>query len=201
MGFGDLQQRANAQVTEAARQRAKMAELAKQLQELQQKHDLSNVVRTQKVMASQMRLHQRLLSVMKDTATLVPALRGQSLTESEDEVKAALEKCESQLNGAVGDYAAPASEHARLRAHLNELWAQLGVVRAKREALQSQGRMSGSMEWVVVDDASFDEVTQILASLQQGLAHLTTTLSSDAKALDTVCDGLRGVPLVGVRHR
>ena len=46
-----------------------------------------------------------------------------------------------------------------------------------------------------------DEITHILAALQQGLVHLSNTLTSDSKALDTVCDGLKGVPLVGVRHR
>lgn len=201
VGFGDLQTRAQAQRAEAARQRNKMAELSKQLATLQQKHDLSNAVRAQAAMMTQMRIHQRLLTAMKDSSTLIPALRGQSLTESEDDVKAVLESCEAQLNGAVGDYAAPSAEHTRLRAHLNELWAQLGVVRAKREALQAQGRASGGTEWVVVDESSFDEITSILGTLQQGLVHLTHTLTSDAKALDTVCDGLQGVPLVGVRHR
>ena len=59
----------------------------------------------------------------------------------------------------------------------------------------------GGTEWVVVDESSFDEITHILAALQQGLVHLSNTLTSDSKALDTVCDGLKGVPLVGVRHR
>ena len=90
--------------------------------------------------------------------------------------------------------------HARLRAQLNELWAQLSIVRAKREAAQAQGRVNGGTEWVVVDESSFDEITQILGLLQQGLVHLSNTLMSDSKALDTVCEGLKGVPLVGVRH-
>ena len=110
---------------------------------------------------------------------MIPALRGQSLTASEDAVKAALENCDAQLN---------------------ELWAQLSIVRAKREAAQAQGRVNGGTEWVVVDESSFDEITQILGLLQQGLVHLSNTLMSDSKALDTVCEGLKGVPLVGVRH-
>ena len=59
----------------------------------------------------------------------------------------------------------------------------------------------GGTEWVVVDESSFDEIARILSSLQQGLVHLINTLTSDSKALDIVCDGLKGVPLVGVRHR
>ncbi|WFD21423.1 hypothetical protein MEQU1_000072 [Malassezia equina] len=200
VGFGDLQTRANAQMAEATRQRNKVAELTKQLATLQQKHDLSNAVRAQTAMMTQMRIHQRLLSLVKDSSFLIPALRGQSLTATEDMVKASLENCEAQLNGTVGDFAAPATEHAHLRAQLNSLWAQLGVVRARREAMQAQNP-GGGTEWVVVDESSFDEIAHILNSLQQGLVHLTNTLNSDAKALDIVCDGLKGVPLVGVRHR
>lgn len=200
VGFGDLQTRANAQMAEATRQRNKVAELTKQLATLQQKHDLLNAVRAQTAMMTQMRIHQRLLSLVKDSSLLIPSLRGQSLTATEDMVKASLENCEAQLNGAIGDYAAPATEHAHLRAQLNSLWAQLGVVRARREAMQVQNP-GGGTEWVVVDETSFDEIAHILSSLQQGLVHLTNTLTSDGKALDIVCDGLKGVPLVGVRHR
>lgn len=199
VGFGDLQTRANAQMAEATRQRNKVAELAKQLATLQQKHDLSNAVRAQTAMMAQMRIHQRLLSLVKDSSVLIPALRGQSLTATEDLVKASLENCEAQLNGATGEYITP-SEHVHLRAQLNSLWAQLGVVRARREAMQVQNP-GGGTAWVVVDDSSFDEITNILSSLQQGLVHLTNTLTADSKALDIVCEGLKGVPLVGVRHR
>ena len=201
VGFGDLQIRSNAQVTEAARQTNKAAELTKKLAELRQKHDLANVVRAQSAMMMQTRIRQRLLSLTKDAGVMIPALRGQSLTASEDAVKAALENCDAQLNGALPHYASNTTpEHARLRAQLNELWAQLSIVRAKREAAQAQGRVNGGTEWVVVDESSFDEITQILGLLQQGLVHLSNTLMSDSKALDTVCEGLKGVPLVGVRH-
>ena len=202
VGFGDLQIRSNAQVTEAARQTNKAAELTKKLAELRQKHDLANVVRAQSAMMMQTRIRQRLLSLTKDAGVMIPALRGQSLTASEDAVKAALENCDAQLNGALPNYASSTTPvHARLRAQLNELWAQLSIVRAKREAAQAQGRVNGGTEWVVVDESSFDEITQILGLLQQGLVHLSNTLMSDSKALDTVCEGLKGVPLVGVRHR
>lgn len=68
--------------------------------------------------------------------------------------------------------------------------------------MQAQGRThSGNTEWAVVDEAGFEELTSILAQLQQGLVLLTNTLTSDSKSLDTVCDGLTGVPLVGVRQR
>ncbi|WFD25112.1 hypothetical protein MNAN1_000075 [Malassezia nana] len=199
VGFGDLQTRANAQMDEATRQRNKVAELAKQLATLQQKHDLSNAVRAQTAMMAQTRIHQRLLSLAKDSSVLIPALRGQSLTATEDLVKASLENCEAQLNGATGEYITP-SEHVHLRAQLNSLWAQLGVVRARREAMQVQNP-GGGTAWVVVDDSSFDEIANILSSLQQGLVHLANTLTADSKALDIVCEGLKGVPLVGVRHR
>lgn len=202
VGFGDLRARAQAQTSEATRQHNKLAELSKQLAALQQKHDLSNAIRAQSATLMQTRIHQRLLALVKDCATLIPALRGQSLSASEDTLLAALENCEAQLNGAASSYPAAVPQQPRLRAQINELWAQLGVVRAKREALAGQGRSdSGNTEWAIVDEANFEELTTILASLQQGLLHLTNTLSADSKALNMVCDGLTGVPLVGIRNR
>ena len=202
VGFGDLRSRVQAQESEAARQHNKLAELSKQLSALQQKHDLSNTIRTQSAMLMQSRIHQRLLALVKDGATLIPALRNQSLTASEDQLLAVLEECDAQLNGAASAYPDAAPQQTLLRAQVNELWAQLGVVRAKREALASQGRVdSGNTEWAIVDEANFEELTSILASLQQGLLHLTNTLSADTKALNMVCDGLTGVPLVGIRNR
>ena len=201
VGFSDLRARVQVQETEAVRQHNKLAELAKQLAALQQKHDLSNTIRAQSAMLMQSRIHQRLLSLVKDCATLIPALRNQGMTAAEDQLLVTLETCEAQLNGAAGA-ADAAPQQALLRAQVNELWAQLGVVRARREALASQGRVdSGNTEWAVVDEASFEELTSILASLQQGLLHLTGILSADTKALNMVCDGLTGVPLVGVRNR
>ncbi|WFC94013.1 hypothetical protein MBRA1_000640 [Malassezia brasiliensis] len=201
VGFSDLRARVQVQETEAVRQHNKLAELAKQLAALQQKHDLSNTIRAQSAMLMQSRIHQRLLSLVKDCATLIPALRNQGMTAVEDQLLVTLETCEAQLNGAAGA-ADAVPQQALLRAQVNELWAQLGVVRARREALASQGRVdSGNTEWAVVDEASFEELTSILASLQQGLLHLTGILSADTKALNMVCDGLTGVPLVGVRNR
>ncbi|WFD29803.1 hypothetical protein MSPP1_000816 [Malassezia sp. CBS 17886] len=202
VGFGDLQTRVNAQTAECARQRTKLAELATKLAALQQKHDLSNVVRAESAMLRQTRIHQRLLHLVKDSYLLMPVLRGQCLTAQEDNLEAVLENCELQLNGPSGEYVGPVGQHTRLRAGINELWAQVGALRAKREGMHTAGRSaSGNTEWAVVDEAGFDEIAGILASLQQGLAHLTNTIMSDTKTLDTVCDGLADVPLVGVRGR
>ena len=76
------------------------------------------------------------------------------------------------------------------------------MIRAQREALRNQGRGdAASTEWAVVDPASFQEIAGILGQQQQGLLHLSQTLTADTKVLETVCDGLAGVPLVGVRGR
>lgn len=202
VGYGDIETRANAQSQEAVRQRAKAAELSKQLSSLRQKHDLSNTVRAQWAVLQQARIHQRLLSLVKYTYLLIPALRGQPLTGDEDRLVSILENCEAQLNGAAGEYSAPLGQHTRLRARMNELWAQVGVVRAQREAARNQGRSdSVSTEWAVVDEAGFDEIAAILGAQQRGLLHLADTLSGDSRALETICDGLSGVPLVGLRGR
>ncbi len=55
------------------------------------------------------------------------------------------------------------------------------------------------MQWAVVDPSEVERATQILTVHANGLAHLSETLASDVKALDTICNGLEGVKLVGVK--
>ena len=50
----------------------------------------------------------------------------------------------------------------------------------------------------MVDQTGLENVTRILAQQQQGLNHLSTTLETDAKAMETITNGLTGVKLVGV---
>ena len=197
VGFGELQMRANAQLTEAARQRAKLAELAKKVEALQHKHELSNSVRAQAAVQTQARIRQRLLGLVKFCYLMIVALRNHGISTEEDQLFGVLRQCEAQLNGAdLGT-----SGYVRLSARLNELWAQIGVERARREVLRSQGRAGVDAEWAVVDDAALQEITAILGAQQQGLQHLSHTLSTDGRILDTVCDGLTDVPLVGVKGR
>ncbi len=107
---------------------------------------------------------------------------------------AILEACEAEITGSTalatrsstaasgngnGTHAHPGN-HARLRARINELWAQLGVIRAKKEMLAREGR-SANTEWAVVDQSGLENVTRILAQQQQGLNHLSTTLEADTK--------------------
>lgn len=49
-----------------------------------------------------------------------------------------------------------------------------------------------------MDPKGVEDVAGILAQQQAGLNHLVATLEEDARALDTVCRGLKGVELVGV---
>lgn len=197
VGFGELQVRANTQLTEAARQRAKLAELSKKIEALQQKHELSNSVRAQAAVQMQARIRQRLLGLIKYCYMMIPALRGHGISGEEDRLFAVLRQCEAQINGT--DFGA--HSHVRLSARMNELWAQIGVERARREALRSQGRIGGDTEWAVVDEAALGEITTILGAQQQGLQHLSQTLTTDGRVLDTVCEGLTDVPLVGVKGR
>lgn len=221
LGFNDLKKRIESQAREAQRQRALLANLATRLAALEQKHSLSNSVRAQAAQSRQAQLHQRLIGLVAKTQLLVPALRGKSVGPEEERLIAILEACEAEItgsnaavgprsvaltnaNGAAGAGAsglhAPAvhpANHARLRARINELWAQLGVIRAKREMLAREGR-SATTEWAVVDPSGLENVTRILAQQQQGLNHLSTTLEHDSKAMDTITSGLTGVKLVGI---
>lgn len=207
LGFGDLKKRIESQEREAARQRALLAQLATRLAALEGKHSLSNSVRAQAAQNRQAQLHHRLIGLVGKVQLLVPALRGKSIGPEEERLIALLEACQAEITGAVGANNGRANgtggrgdsgaNHARLRARINELWAQLGVIRAKREMMAREGR-SATTEWAVVDQSGLENVTKILAQQQQGLNHLSTTLETDTKTMETIRNGLTGVKLVGV---
>lgn len=222
LGFNDLNKRIESQAREAQRQRALLANLATRLASLEQKHSLSNSVRAQAAQQRQAQLHHRLVGLVAKTQLLIPALRGKSIGPAEERLIAILEACEAEITGsnlasasralANGSGGAASQtgaasgglhashhpgNHARLRARINELWAQLGVIRAKREMLAREGR-SATTEWAVVDQSGLENVTRILAQQQQGLNHLSTTLEQDSNTMETITNGLTGVKLVGV---
>ncbi|SPO25095.1 related to NUP57 - nuclear pore protein [Ustilago trichophora] len=219
LGFNDLKKRIESQAKEAQRQRALLSNLATRLSALEQKHSLSNSVRAQAAQNRQAQLHHKLIGLVAKTQLLIPALRGKSIGPEEERLIAILEACEAEITGsnnalstravASTAYTAGAASdghsvhphhpanHARLRAMINELWAQLGVIRAKREMLAREGR-SATTEWAVVDQSGLDNVTRILGQQQQGLNHLSTTLENDTKTMETITNGLMGVKLVGV---
>ncbi|KIS69796.1 uncharacterized protein UMAG_11701 [Mycosarcoma maydis] len=224
LGFSDLKKRIESQAREAQRQRALLANLATRLAALEQKHSLSNSVRAQAAQSRQAQLHHRLVGLVAKMQLLIPALRGKSIGPEEETLIAILEACEAEITGsnlALASRSLPSikassgasgqpgtgaaslhaahhpANHARLRARINELWAQLGVIRAKREMLAREGR-SATTEWAVVDQNGLENVTRILAQQQHGLNHLSTTLEQDSKTMDTITRGLAGVKLVGV---
>lgn len=223
LGFNDLKKRIDSQAREAQRQRTLLQNLATRLAALEQKHSLSNSVRAQAAQNRQAQLHHRLIGLVAKTQLLIPALRGKSIGPEEERLIAILEACEAEITGSTsnalssrsalasststtssshhlhagGAAAQHPANHARLRARINELWAQLGVIRAKRDMLAREGR-SATTEWAVVDPSGLENVTKILAQQQQGLNHLSTTLENDTKTMETITNGLSGVKLVGV---
>ncbi|KAN0065458.1 hypothetical protein ACQY0O_001294 [Thecaphora frezii] len=194
LGFPDLQKRVQSQTLETNRQRALLSTISSRLGALHQKHALSNTVRYASASSRQTQLHHRLVSLVSKCGVLIPALRGKSIGPHEEKLLAILEACEREIVGVKG------VGGARLRAKINELWAMLGVVRAKREAIAREGRRDGT-EWAVVDEEGLERVAKILSSQQQGLNHLSTTLVQDTKTMQTITNGLQGVKLVGVANR
>ncbi|EPQ30733.1 uncharacterized protein PFL1_01634 [Pseudozyma flocculosa PF-1] len=194
LGFPDLQKRVQSQTLEASRQRTLLSTISTRLSTLDQKHALTNTVRYAAASSRQTQLHHRLVSLISKCAVLIPALRGKSIGKEEERLMAILEACEREIVGVKG------AGGARLRAKVNELWAMLGVVKAKRETMAREGRRDGT-EWAVVDEQGLDRVAKILSSQQQGLSHLSTTLVQDTKTMETIMQGLTGVKLVGVTNR
>ncbi|KAE8271022.1 hypothetical protein A4X09_0g1321 [Tilletia walkeri] len=91
-----------------------------------------------------------------------------------------------------------------LAAKLAELWpkvANLSARRAAKAAASGGGGGAGSAQqsgggWAVVDQEGVEEVAQILASQQAGLAHLTQTLNQDRAIVSALGEMLKGVRIV-----
>lgn len=221
----------DAQQAETARQSGKLGELQKRLDDLTAKHSLSNSVRISAISRKQTSLHHRLVGLAKRIHLLIPALRGHSITLKEEQLKNLLQMCEmeleaiSSMTSSTGGLSGTSAQqdgqrsgvHHRLRGRINELWALLGTLKAKREAAALAHDGNAPLEWAVVDDSAIEDVVkvcclnsvpslrsmltkrvslQILASQQQGLDHLSSTLQNDTRALDTIIQGLEGVELI-----
>ncbi|UZJ54952.1 hypothetical protein CBS101457_004272 [Exobasidium rhododendri] len=210
VGFPEVKARLEMQQVETQRQSNKLLELRKRLEELTSKHTLSNSVRIAAISRKQTSLHHRIISIARRIHLLIPALRGQSVTLKEEQLKSILQNCEMELesislgldgrpNGGIGGNGNNHNYTTRLRGRINELWALLGNVKAKREATMANDSTSSQWEWAVVDETALEDVAKILSSQQQGLDHLSTTLQSDTRALDTIIKGLEGVELTGTK--
>lgn len=167
VGFSELKARADAQQNEAARQRQLVSQLREKVAVLAQSHTLKNTTRASAALRRQVTLHHRLLSSARKAAALLPpsaAPAGQARGASgfgnvqanvEDEkLRSRLEQCEGELR------------NGKLKSRVNELWAGLGAVKARRGAASASGNgsSSGTAEWAVVDAEALDEVAGVSLS-------------------------------------
>ncbi|KDN52326.1 hypothetical protein K437DRAFT_254309 [Tilletiaria anomala UBC 951] len=212
VGFGDVKKRHQAQQGEATRQLQHLSVCSERLKALERKHSLSNAVRHSAAAAKQTDIHHRLMALVRKCHLLIPSLRGTSIEPEEEKLRAQLEALEAEIEGTGYDSEGAGTAAysilsrpvgaTRIRASINELWAQIGALRAKRDAIvraTSGSAAPGAVEWAVVDQETLDQVVKILGQQQKGLNHLSDTLTSDSSALDTIFQGLQGVKLVGVK--
>ncbi|CEH13966.1 Nuclear pore complex, p54 component (sc Nup57) [Ceraceosorus bombacis] len=203
VGFNELKSRADAQQSEAARQRQLVSQLREKAAVLAQSHTLKNTTRTSAALRRQVALHHRLISSARKAAALLPpsaSQPGQSRSGShtgaayaqasveDEQLRSRLEQCEAEIR------------NGKLKSRVNELWAALGAVKARAGARSgSASGSSGTAEWAVVDPEALDEVARILGSQQKGLNHLVATVENDTQVMNTILKGLSGVQLTGVR--
>lgn len=181
IGFPDLKSRLEMQHSETQRQSAKLADLRKRLDDLTSKHTLSNSVRISAISRKQTSLHHRLISIARKIHLLIPALRGQSVTLKEEQLKSILQNCELELESLSlsGDARGSSGQFnytTRLRGRVNELWALLGNVKARREAaLATEGPGGGKpLEWAVVDESALEDVAKVSTTSTLLKVHLCT---------------------------
>ncbi|KAI0074259.1 hypothetical protein K474DRAFT_1601794, partial [Panus rudis PR-1116 ss-1] len=177
-GFDDLQQRVEGQTKQAAEQAEKLKEIKSKIEALSQRHQISNTSRLRRASALQTQLQQRVLKVVQHLHLLIPALRSSSIRPEEEALRVALEDIDEEVRrpGGIG----------KMRAKLNELWALVGALNAARE----QDAKEGGVGWAVVDEDGLNQIAQILAEEQAGLAHVTKVLQRDLKDLAVI----QGVP-------
>ena len=163
------------QQAETQRQSAKLTDLRKRLDDLTSKHTLSNSVRIAAISRKQTSLHHRLISIARKIHLLIPALRGQSVTLKEEQLKSILQNCELELESLSLSAGSKNSSGqfnytTRLRGRVNELWALLGNVKAKREAMLAQeGGHGKQLEWAVVDESALEDVAKVSPSCKGGI--------------------------------
>lgn len=167
VGFPEVKARLELQQAETRRQSVKLNDLRKRLDDLTSKHTLSNSVRIAAISRKQISLHHRLISIARRIHLLIPALRGQSVTLREEQLKSILQNCEMELesisSGVDGKSGTSNSYNytTRLRGRINELWALLGNVKAKREVALTSPGTANQLEWAVVDEGALDDVAKV----------------------------------------
>jgi hypothetical protein len=177
VGFPEVKARLEMQQAETERQSVKMSDLRKRLDDLSTKHTLSNSVRIAAISRKQTSLHHRLISIARKIHLLIPALRGQSVTLREEQLKSILQNCELELESiSLGaDGRGSANYTTRLRGRINELWALLGNVKAKREAVLASEGNANQLEWAVVDESALDDVAKVSGEIMTSPCSLLTS--------------------------
>ncbi|KAF8888866.1 nucleoporin complex subunit 54-domain-containing protein [Infundibulicybe gibba] len=178
-GFEDLRERVDAQTGQAARHQEKLNELKTRLQNLQERHTVSNASRLLRASAQQTHLTQRLLAFIQHLHLLIPSVRSSSIRPEEERLRGTLEQLEDEVR------------RGRLKGKLNELWALVGAVNAARQRAGAGGSTGtgGGGEWAVVDEEGLAQIAGILGEQQAGLKHLTMILQGNLKDLAVITGG------------
>ncbi|KIO30091.1 hypothetical protein M407DRAFT_158060 [Tulasnella calospora MUT 4182] len=182
LGFEDVKKRVDAQAANAAAQQQQLTELASRLEAIAQKHTLTTSVRAQKAAQAQTQIKQRITALVQHLHFMIPTVRSSSIRPEEEALRAALESIDEELKrpGGLG----------RMKGKLSELWTAVGALGAMRERARKAGEEFGG--WQVRDEASLNELAQILHNEQQGLLHLTKILKDDMTDVEIIEVGLSG---------
>lgn len=179
-GFDDLQQRVEAQSQQAAAHQERIKELKSRIQALSQKHELNNSARSQRIIALQTQLTQRVMRIVQHLHLLIPALRSSSIRAEEEALGVTLENIAEEIKrpGGLG----------KLKGKLNELWAIVGALNATR----ARDRKDNGSGWAVVDEEGLAQIAQV--SIVR-LPWLTSCLAEQF-----VADSGERAGRLGVRH-
>ncbi|KAG9047156.1 hypothetical protein FS837_002939 [Tulasnella sp. UAMH 9824] len=182
LGFEDVKKRVDAQAANATAQQQQLTELASRLEAIAQKHTLTTSVRAQKAAQAQTQIKQRITALVQHLHFMIPTVRSSSIRPEEEALRAALESIDEELKrpGGLG----------RMKGKLSELWTAVGALGAMRERARKAGEEFGG--WQVRDEASLNELAQILHNEQQGLLHLTKILKDDMTDVEIIEVGLSG---------
>ncbi|KAI9494809.1 nucleoporin complex subunit 54-domain-containing protein [Zychaea mexicana] len=171
VGYGDVLKRMDIQDQASEMHRNKLAEIGQRLSTIQQKHALGTLVKIDELRRRNIDLTQRLIKLLRFVQVL--RYKGFPLEDEEEKLMQNLKLLAEQ----------PANPE-QLNAKLRDTWASLQHIKRKRMAAPEDSWQATSSEDVAT-------IAQLLAQEQEGMRHVSNTLSKDVEEAQNIEESLR----------
>jgi len=163
VGFEALRTRIETQDKQSQAHKIKLEQLNQKMKEVRRKHAIETVVKLQEYKRRHVDLTQRVIQFLKYAQIL--RNKGFSIESDEEALRSKLETVQSHLQ-----------QSEQFHGKLNQLWAQLQLV---RESSRIYGGQDGDKGWASVSEKDMETISKVLEDQQNGLAHVMKILRED----------------------